>query len=403
LVGLLLAVSRGAWLGLAAGAVLALYLAVRSRGRQTCAQQASRWRAVEYGLLAVLVLLVAAIPYLAVTGKVAAVPLFDASTSSRPELWRWGLDLVSDYPFTGSGLGSTMMVQATYVMMLHVGFISHMHNLLLQIAIEQGIPGLIAFAALVVLAIASLVRAYRSGPVTTLFSGAVAALTALLVHGAVDAGIYVALTVPLLFLPIGFALGLAPAWAAGRSRATGILASATAALALVLLLLSPERAAFLANLGAVAQTRAELSRYTWPDVPIQDALRRSPDVDLAPAVSYYRAALALDPANAAANRRLGQIEMSRGEYDAAREHLAAAYRAAPGQQASRFLLGESLAIGGQVDDASVMWQDVGAKLWWDEDWIGRQVVNVRRYWYDSLGEKQRAEYLAEAAALAAKR
>jgi tetratricopeptide (TPR) repeat protein len=276
-----------------------------------------------------------------------------------------------------------------------------MHNLLLQIAIEQGIPGLIAFTALIILAIASLVRAYRAGEVTPLFAGAVAALTAMLVHGAVDAGVYASLAVPLLFLPIGFALGLAPSRsAAGRLRTPGVVASATTALVFALLLLPPTRAAFLSNLGAVAQTRAELRRYRWPDVPTQDALRRSPDVDLAPAIGYYRAALALDSGLAGANRRLGQIELSRGEYDAALEHLEAAYRAAPGQQASRFLLGESLAIGGRVDSAAVMWREVGAKLWWDEDWIGPQLVNARRYWYDSLGEKRRSDNLARAAELA---
>ena len=93
----------------------------------------------------------------------------------------------------------------------------------------------------------------------------------------------------------------------------------------LLLLLPSSLAAFQANLGAVAQTRAELSRYTWPDVPIQDALRRDPTVNLDPAVAYYLAALSRSPANATANRRLGQIELSRGQYDEARGHLQAAY------------------------------------------------------------------------------
>ena len=49
--------------------------------------------------------------------------------------------LAGDYAFTGSGLGSAMMVYSTYAMILHVGFISHAHNLFLQIALEQGLPG----------------------------------------------------------------------------------------------------------------------------------------------------------------------------------------------------------------------------------------------------------------------
>ena len=92
------------------------------------------------------------------------------------------------------------------------------------------------------------------------------------------------------------------------------------------------QAVIQANLGALAQARAELSVYQWPAWPIQDALRRSPEVDLAPAIAHYQAALALDPRNVAANRRLGQIELSDGQYDAARQHLEAAFAAAPGQR-----------------------------------------------------------------------
>jgi putative inorganic carbon (HCO3(-)) transporter len=383
LVGLLLTVSRGAWVGLAAGAVLALYLFVRSRNRQ-----GQRRRAAEYGLLVLLILLVAAVPFLAITGKVVAAPLSDASTRSRPELWRWGMGLVSDYPFTGSGLGSTMMVHATYVVMLHVGFIRHMHNLLLQIAVEQGIPGLIAFTALVVLAIASLTGAYRAGRVTPLFAGSVVALTALLVHGAVDTESYATPAVVLLFLPIGFALGLGgPRAVRARPRATQLAVSAGILLVLFLLL-APARAALLSNLGAVAQTRAELSQYRWPDVPIQDALRRSPGVDLAPAIEHYRAALAVDATDATANRRLGQIELARGQYEAARRYLEAAYASAPEQQATRQLLGESYAIAGDTSRAAALWAGLD---------LGEGQLTLRTWWYEHIGEPEKAQRIREVA------
>jgi putative inorganic carbon (HCO3(-)) transporter len=397
LVGLLLTTSRGAWLGLALGALLAAYPAVRCTALET-----GRSGAVKYGLLAFLVLLAATIPCVTLSGRTAAAPFLEASTTSRTELWRWGLDLITDYPFTGSGLGSTMLVHATYVRILHVGFISHMHNLLIQIAVEQGIPGLIAFTALVVLAVVSLARAYRAGAVTPLFAGATAALAAMLIHGAVDAGVYASLAVPVSFLPIGFALGLAPArQGADRPLTRPVAASVITALSLAVLLLPSTRSAFLANMGAVAQTRAELSHYHWPEVPVQDALRRSLDVDLEPAIARYRAALALEPANATANRRLGQIELSRGEREVAREHLERAYRAAPEQTASRFLLGESLAIEGQIEEAAALWEGVEASPWWPTNPIDRQVIMERRWWYgDALQQRQRAEYLAQAADLA---
>ena len=117
------------------------------------------------------------------------------------------MDLVRDYPFTGSGLRSTMMVYSTYGMLIHVGFISHMHNLLLQIAVEQGVIASLAFVGLLAVAAASILGATRPGRRTWRFGlAAGAALAALVVHGIVDAGVYVSLMLPVLFLPIGFAL-----------------------------------------------------------------------------------------------------------------------------------------------------------------------------------------------------
>ena len=184
----------------------------------------------------------------------------------------------------------------------------------------------------------------------------------------------------MLFVPLAFALAVAEAEAEvkakvedegeTRARSGSSLALAlalTLALTSAFALLPPVRAQFQAQLGAVSQTRAELSVYRWPEWPIQDALRRplpgaaqpaAPPVDLGPAIARYEAALALDPANVTANRRLGQIELSRGQYEAARRHLEAAYGAAPGQRATRQLLGESYALAGDAAGAVALWRTV---------------------------------------------
>ncbi len=145
------------------------------------------------------------------------------------------------------------------------------------------------------------------------------------------------------------------------------------------------------NLGAVAQTKAELGVYTWPEWPIQDALRRSKQIDLTPAIRHYEAALKLNPANAAANRRLGQIELSLGGYDAATAHIQAAFDAAPGRRPERQLLGEIRAINGSPEDAAALWRTIS---------LTRQQLDVRHWWYNEIGEPEKAALIAEGARLA---
>jgi hypothetical protein len=419
---LILTVSRGAWIGTAAGVGLAVYLARRTAASLAADGQRSavgrQPSAVGLdGLLVLGAVLLAVLLLLAVAPPPALRFLSDTSAAGRPQLWRWGLDLIADYPFTGSGLGSTMMVLSSYVLMLHVGFIHHVHNLYLQVAVEQGLPGLLAFGTLVALAGINVARAYRSRGATPLIMAAAAALVALLVHGVVDAGLYASRLVPLLFVPIGFALGLpveleaevkaetraSSPHASGRTPALALISilalTSILTLSLILFLLPATRAVFQANLAAVAQTRAELSVYRWPEWFLQDALRRHvlgspPPVDLGSVVDRYYVALALDPGNATANRRLGQIELSWGEYEAARIHLEAAYRAAPGQQAVRFLLGEVLAIAGHIDAAATLWRTVGEPAW--RNGTGAGVYALRQAWYDKVTEPENRQRIGEA-------
>lgn len=392
---LVFTVARGAWLGLLAGILAAAYGRWQSRGRHGAK---ARWLVRALAAVAVVGLAVAL--WLALTSS-AFTPAGGGSNTvvNRLALWQHALDLIRDYPFTGSGLGSTMMVHAVYVMLIHVGFIPHMHNLFLQIAIEQGIFGLAAFLILLALALWRAWLAARSGG-GILALAAAAALIAMIVNGLADAGLYASLMVPLLFLPIGFGLGLPrPASSptpARRRLMPAILIVALSLAAALLLLLPFTRAAWQANLGAVEQTRIELSRYHWPKPRFIDQVRRDSASDLAPALAHYRAALALNPSQATANRRLGQIELSLGEYEAARQHLQRAYQTAPGQQATRASLGESYAIAGQSDEAVRLWRSVSNQLWWDFDWLLQQSLQLRWAWYRSLRENEHAGGIRQA-------
>jgi predicted Zn-dependent protease len=116
-------------------------------------------------------------------------------------------------------------------------------------------------------------------------------------------------------------------------------------------------------------------------------VRRHEQAALAPAVARFQMALARNPANVTANRRLGQIELSQGQYEEARRHLKAAYAADPEQRATRQLLGESYAISGEVDKAVTLWQTVDVRL-------GQLLI--RKWWYEQIGDQSRAGWIAKA-------
>ena len=371
LIALLLTGSRGAW-GALAVSLAGWALLARLKGRR-----ASR----AWLLLGVAVLLLAA-----AGSALTLTPLrasLAAALAERLSLLHNSLDLALDTPFTGIGLASFQMAFSSYVLLLHVGHTIHSHNLLLNIWIEQGLPGLLIFLGLLGLAVRS-----AAAKRTALTWAALAALAVIVLHGLVDDAFYGSRGVLLLFVP--FALltdpGSQPASARPR-RSTPLAVTIICGLLLLIALLPQTRAVFQANLGALSQTRAELAVYRWPAWPIQDALRRQlpgypPPVNLAPVLARYQAALALDPGNVTANRRLGQIELSLGSYDAARQHLEAAYAAAPGQRATRQLLGELAAIAGNMTGAAALWRTVD---------MSQGQPALRIWWYEAIGEREKAE------------
>ena len=85
--------------------------------------------------------------------------------ASRLEVWQRGLMMVQDYPYTGIGIG-------TYNSIAHLLYpffiaapdevVAHAHNNLLEVAVDVGIPGLIAYMAVLTGFVISALRAYRT-------------------------------------------------------------------------------------------------------------------------------------------------------------------------------------------------------------------------------------------------
>lgn len=399
LLGLIMSISRGAWLGFGFGTIYGAYFYWRFGNGS---RSGLKW----VGDLMVLtsILLLGYGFWLVITGPQYTEYLnqiMGDSAFSRADLWLDSLPLIQDYWYSGSGLGSTAMVYSSYVFLLHVPYLAHAHNLFLQIALEQGIPGLITFVFLIVFTIWGLSYAARSGnSLIRLFCAlSTASIAGLLIHGMVEAGIYAYQLVPVIFLPFGVAIALISIIGDSNGSATlsisdpslvhrmAIVGGLAPSLLIVLLFLWPgSRAALQANLGAVAQTRAELAVYHWPEWPIQDELRRHQVVDLTTAINHYQAALAMNPTNVTALRRLGQIEISLGNYDIAQQYLEAAYRVAPDQRATRQMLGEIYAINGNGPEAVALWQPLDLR---------QGQLDARQWWYYHIGSDAMADLIKQ--------
>jgi O-antigen ligase len=391
--GLLWTQEQSSWSSLVVGILVALLYLLR----QQTAPYSTRRRMLDglliVSILAVVVGLGELLLFPQVDTLLAQLPLGD-SALSRLELWRNTRHLIADYRFTGSGLGSSTMVYSTYVYLLHVPFLEHAHNLYLQIAVEQGVPGLICFLALAVTVTQALFRTdHRPTPpdLRLAYPATVAALATLFVYGLQDAEIYAQGVLPLLFAPLGVALTLltlaGSLVAHHRKSRSALWIAGSASLALLSLALWPgARAAWHANLGAVAQTKAELRVYHWSTWFIQDEMRRTPQVDLAPAIRHYETALQFDADNHTAHLRLGQIALSRSEYQTAYEHLQRAYATATDEQASRELLGEVDAVRGDLDEAERLWRTIDSS---------HGELAERLWWHQHLQEQQEAAWIAE--------
>lgn len=158
---------------------------------------ALRWRR-GWLLSALVMILVIATISLAGPARVMEIISTDSAFTTletRMEIWSRALYMIQDFPFTGIGMGSFTQVADTLYPFFSAepGKIFHTHNLFLQIAVDLGIPGLVAWLSIWFLVIAFAWRLYRQGHrsgtgwIAGLGAGLLASQIALGFHGLVDA------------------------------------------------------------------------------------------------------------------------------------------------------------------------------------------------------------------------
>jgi len=148
--------------------------------------------------------------WLAPVGVVCAVVAFDwlgaasaanfflsdevsAKANGRLELWNRALSMLQDFPFTGIGLGRfPEMLFRFYPVFVNsmTAPLPHAHNLYLQMGVDYGVPGLVAFLGLVTSALGvGIVALYRTREMTQgwVAAGVLAGYVVYLTHGLVDA------------------------------------------------------------------------------------------------------------------------------------------------------------------------------------------------------------------------
>ncbi len=189
---LLLTQSRGGWLATAAGllTLLALWAAVLPPSRAR--------RALALAVLAVVLVSAAGVLWIGPqtlwelwVNPPETTALGTLSTLGvRRELWPWAVTAISDFPFTGVGLGTfRVVVFRLYPVPYWPGYdLGHAHNIFLQTALDIGLPGLVAYLALLMVAAAAGWRvARRDRGFRPVSLGLLAGLVGLHVFGLADA------------------------------------------------------------------------------------------------------------------------------------------------------------------------------------------------------------------------
>jgi hypothetical protein len=393
ILGLAISRSRGAWIALACAMTLAsLWVAAGWLGRKSRTSRA--WMFLS--LLVVPVSAAVVIQGFWPGGLLAlpsALPGQDTWVS-RLEFQRNSLLLLRDYPLIGGGLASFKMLYSTYALLSHVGFIRHSHNTFLNVAIAQGIPGLLCLVwmwALFFLVVWNRVlkpqAASDAGRLSQTALGAAAlSLLVILIHGWVDNALYGRDGVSLLFVPLAFAVLAVPSNSTRpfQSRLRFLLPSAALVVGL-LIWWRPLMSVVYSNLGAIHQSQTELRVYTWPEWPVQDQVRRV--VDLGQPVAEFERALTLYPRNSTANRRLGMIRLSQGEYQDALHHLRLAHEVEPESVTTQQLLGEALIVNGRLGEGRKLWDSVNNE---------HGQLALRAFWYSHIGDAERADWIEQA-------
>jgi tetratricopeptide (TPR) repeat protein len=397
--GLLMTSSRAAWLALAAA--LGAWFLWGASGL------AARWVRRPRGVIfvvAVLLVCSPAVVYLfnypgGLTALANRLP--GPNGTSRLDLARETVRLAGDFLFTGGGLSAFSGLYSRYVRIIPVSLFNYSHNFLLDVALEQGLFGLLALAAILLGSAGALIRRIGFEPDASSGAGFLrwATLAGLIVvgaHGLLGDALYSEGGTPLLFLfagmtaamtapesaPVGESASPAPALNR-RSRAVVVMGIVMACAAVLIGFYRPLRSGWYANLGAVWMAQIELGE--WRDGEVNDL----GEADLSSAEALFNQSLTLDPGNRTAHHRLGLIALRDRDFRLAVTHLEAAYQLDQGNRGVNKALGYAYIWQGQFDRALLLLAAIPE---------AQDELNTYAWWWGTQGRDDLSERAAQMAA-----
>lgn len=205
---LLLTKSRGGYIAGAVGGLVVMWLSVRKR------------RAFVLTLIATLVAIGASAWLLAgmagtenQTSELIEGAMDPGTWAFRQQVWRAAVWMLADFPFTGVGMGLFNDV-GSLLYALYTPSNPGAHNLYFQVGVDLGLPGLIAYLAVLASMLwmggtaARKFRHEKDGTLGAVAVGVLAGMVALMAHGLVDIGVWGTRAAFFPWLTIGLIAGL---------------------------------------------------------------------------------------------------------------------------------------------------------------------------------------------------
>lgn len=175
---LILTQSRGAYLGCLVGIILWMIL---------------RWPRLRWGIPVVAIILFLFFRQVDIDWLVEGLSAGDSlgGWAGRLDIWTQSARALQDFIFTGIGIGTfQLVIPLLYPLRVNIEGFPHAHNLFLQVGLDLGLPGLIAYLSILLTCFYMLVMLIRDRSDLqrwNLSVGAASALVGMLVHGLFDA------------------------------------------------------------------------------------------------------------------------------------------------------------------------------------------------------------------------